>query len=119
MKEKNCPNCGSPYDPFLNTCPYCGTSYFDLTSINLTDKQPVFLKIKTLFNNQPVTVTLFVKPELKSIEINTDIRYAYGGLHNSKTANFQTNQTVVPVISFTGIPFGNDNEMLMQIAAAE
>ena len=38
MKEKNCPNCGSPYNSLLNACPYCGTVYFDLTSIDLTNK---------------------------------------------------------------------------------
>lgn len=119
MKEKNCPNCGSPYDPSLNACPYCGTSYFDLTGINLTDKEPVFLKIKTLFNNKPIELTLFVKPELKSIEINTNTTYVYSGLCNSKKVSFQTNQTVVPVLSFVGLPFGNENKELMRIAVTE
>lgn len=50
----------------LNACPYCGTSYFDLTN-----KQPVFLKLKTLFDNKPIELTLLVRPELRSIEINT------------------------------------------------
>lgn len=116
MKEKNCPNCGSPYNPLFNACPYCGTSYFDLTSLDLTNKQPVFLKIKTLFDNKPVELTLLVRPELRSIEINTGIEYdAYTGLDNSKLVKFQTNQSVIPVLTFTGLPFGNDNKELIRM----
>lgn len=112
MKEKNCPNCGSPYNPLLNACPYCGTSYFDLTSLDLTNKQPVFLKIKTLFDNKPAELTLLVRPELSSIEINIDTEYAYSGPGNSKLAKFQT---VIPVLTFTGLPFGNDNKELIRM----
>ena len=88
MKEKNCPNCGSPYNSLLNACPYCGTVYFDLTSIDLTNKQPVFLKLKTLLNNKPIEVTLFMKPELKSIKVNINTTYVHSGPHNSKKGQF-------------------------------
>ena len=115
MKEKNCPNCGAPYNPLLNACPYCGTSYFDLTSLDLINKQPVFLKLKTLFDNKPVELTLLVRPELSSIEINTDTEYVYTGLGNSKLVKSQTNQSVVPVLTFTGLPFGNDNKELIRM----
>lgn len=117
MKEKNCPNCGSPYNPFLSTCPYCGTSYFDLTSLDLTNKEPVFLKLKTLIDNKPIEITLFVRPELKFIEINTGTEYAYGH-GNSKLVSFQTNQSIIPVLTFTGLSFGNDNKELMRISLA-
>lgn len=115
MKEKNCPNCGSPYNPLLNACPYCGTSYFDLTNLDLTNKQPVFLKLKTLFDNKPAELTLLVRPELRSIEINTGTEYAYSGPGNSKLVKFQTNQSVIPVLTFTGLPFGNDNKELIRM----
>lgn len=118
MKEKNCPNCGSPYNPFLSTCPYCGTSYFDLTSLDLTNKQPVFLKLKTLFDDKPVEITLFVKPELKSIEVNTDTTHIYSGPHHNLKSAITTNQSIIPVLSFTGLPFGNDNKELMRISLA-
>lgn len=38
--NKNCPNCGAPYDIQLNKCPYCGTSYFDLSALDLTNREP-------------------------------------------------------------------------------
>lgn len=43
---KNCPNCGAPYDVELSTCPYCGTSYFDLSAIDIREGKPFYLKLK-------------------------------------------------------------------------
>lgn len=44
--RRNCPNCGAPYDPELDTCPYCKTSYFDLTAIDLRSRDPFYLKLR-------------------------------------------------------------------------
>jgi len=35
MANRNCPNCAAPYDAALNKCPYCGTSYFDMSCIDI------------------------------------------------------------------------------------
>lgn len=61
-KNRNCKNCGAPIDIKSNKCPFCGTSYFDLSDIEI-DK-PVFLKIK--FNNQ----LLITKACCTSCDIN-------------------------------------------------
>jgi len=45
-KTLNCPNCGAPLNPDANKCSYCGTSYFDMTSINIDDGEPFYLKLK-------------------------------------------------------------------------
>lgn len=45
-ENRNCPNCAAPYEVQLNKCPYCGTSYFDLTSIDFEGSKPIYLKIK-------------------------------------------------------------------------
>lgn len=47
IKNKNCPNCGSPYEIYLNKCPYCGTSYFDMSCIDIDSGEPFYLKLKT------------------------------------------------------------------------
>lgn len=44
--NRNCPNCGAPYDINVDTCPYCKTSYFDLSAIDITKKEPFYLKIR-------------------------------------------------------------------------
>ena len=34
--KTNCPNCGAVIDPEQHKCSYCGTSYFDMSEIDLT-----------------------------------------------------------------------------------
>lgn len=65
MKKLNCPNCGAPIDPDTNKCQYCGTSYFDLSSIDIYDSKPFYLKIK-MGNN---ILTQLVKPDPSEISI--------------------------------------------------
>lgn len=43
-KTHNCENCGAPIDMETSKCPYCGTSYFDFSNIELD--APVILKLK-------------------------------------------------------------------------
>jgi hypothetical protein len=47
MANRNCPNCAAPYDTTLNKCPYCGTSYFDMSCIDINNKEPFYLKLRT------------------------------------------------------------------------
>lgn len=44
MKTVNCPNCGAVVKADKNECPYCRTSYYDFTNIDM--KKPAFLKLK-------------------------------------------------------------------------
>lgn len=44
--DKNCPNCGAPYDVYLDKCPYCSTSYFDMSAMDINNQQPFYLKLR-------------------------------------------------------------------------
>ena len=44
--DKNCPNCGAPYDTVLDKCPYCSTSYFDMSAMDINSQQPFYLKLR-------------------------------------------------------------------------
>ena len=44
--DKNCPNCGAPYDVTLDKCPYCSTSYFDMSAMDINSQQPFYLKLR-------------------------------------------------------------------------
>ena len=46
MSMTNCVNCGSAKDADASVCPFCGTSYYDLTHIDLSGKKPCVLKLK-------------------------------------------------------------------------
>ena len=43
-KTHNCENCGAPIDMETDKCPYCGTSYFDFSNIEID--APIILKLK-------------------------------------------------------------------------
>ena len=75
MKGKNCPNCGAVYEPEKNKCPYCGTSYYDMSALNFESSEPFYLKIKTNINGKPVYITQLVKPYLDRLSINFDADY--------------------------------------------
>lgn len=66
--KRNCPNCSAPYDVSLNKCPYCGTSYFDMSAIDFRNRTPIFLKIRI----DNMVITQKVVPELGSITMNYD-----------------------------------------------
>ena len=46
MNGKNCPNCGAVYTLEDVKCPYCNTLYYDLTAIDFTKNEPVFIKMR-------------------------------------------------------------------------
>ena len=63
MRQRNCPNCGAPYNVELNTCPYCGTSYFDMSAIDINEGKPFYLKLKT--GNMIFTSKVVVVPDIQ------------------------------------------------------
>lgn len=60
MSMTNCPNCGSAKDPQISVCPFCGTSYFDLTDIDLGKRSaPALVRFK--YNNTIFSMKAFVR----------------------------------------------------------
>lgn len=45
MMERNCVNCGAVIESHADKCPYCGTSYFDFTNVDVGNHKPVVLKL--------------------------------------------------------------------------
>ena len=71
METRNCPNCAAPYDVTLNKCPYCGTSYFDISCIDIDSFEPFYLKLKK-GNNTFISKVII---EDGYISFNTDRQY--------------------------------------------
>ena len=60
MSMTNCPNCGSAKDPHVSVCPFCGTSYFDLTDIDLGERNaPALVRFK--YNGTIFSMKAFVR----------------------------------------------------------
>lgn len=43
---KNCINCGAPLEIGNTICPYCGTSYYDFSTIQLDKSTPIVLQLQ-------------------------------------------------------------------------
>lgn len=111
MNQRNCPNCAAPYDIALNKCPYCGTSYYDLSALDLTGHEPFYLKIKTEMNGKSCFVTQLVKPSVDmSIEFSSNTVAAYGELGN-RLCSFTRSNTMTTNISFETVTTGNNKNL--------
>ena len=109
MKGRNCPNCGAVYEIDKNKCPYCGTSYYDMSAIDFTNGEPFYLKIRTNLNGQSAYITQLVKPNLETIEITSETVDCYGGLPSTKLFSYESNRGITTNISFRGITDKNGN----------
>lgn len=72
-KNKNCPNCGAPYDPLEPKCPYCGTIYYDMSAIDFDSREPLYLQIRS----RNLLITQKVIPELGSIDMISNSGYGF------------------------------------------
>lgn len=107
MNKTNCPNCGAPFEVEMNKCPFCGTSYFDLSSIDFDSGEPCFLKLKT--NGRIVTQKVF--PRLGDTTIHHDTCDITGS-NGEIIRRFTTGRTITTNISFQAVPFGEDNSYI-------
>lgn len=97
---RNCPNCAAPLQAEEIKCPYCGTSYIDMSCIDLENHEPFYLKIN-MHGCQMITM---VRPEVANMTISAGAQYAYGGRGMQKFISYQTDPEVNIDISFSGIP---------------
>lgn len=79
MSKTNCINCGAAKELHEAKCPFCGTSYFDFTSIDFSSKQPVALQfmIPTSDPKYKCFITTLAMPKLDTIELTNDEAVCY------------------------------------------
>lgn len=59
MSMTNCINCGSAKETTATVCPFCGTSYFDMTDVDLSaDRKPCVVRFK--FQNSIFQMKAFI-----------------------------------------------------------
>ena len=108
MKNLNCPNCGAPINPDTNKCSYCGTSYFDLSAIDMSSSKPFYLKIKIGKN----IITQLVVPNLSNLSLNLRNEYAYCyGRDGAILSSLFTGQNLSTNIEFTAVLDKNNNTL--------
>lgn len=111
----NCPNCAAPIEPELNKCPYCGTTYFDMSCIDFENEKPFYLKIKTKWNGIDCYITQFVKPKLTTIKQFYSTNSITGGIGNSAIARMSTETRLTTNVSFSSLPFGENELMRIEV----
>lgn len=111
MNSRNCPNCGAPYQIDLNQCPYCGTSYFDMSAIDFTNGEPFYLKFKVNMGGYEYYVTQLVRPRVDSIEFSSDSVEARDIMGN-RVCSFVQCQTVTTNISFESVQAPGKKELI-------
>lgn len=100
----NCLNCGAPFDVNEEKCLYCGTSYYDMSALDISSGKPFMLKIKTMFGNQECYITQLVRaqPDM-TLEITSDTVDcvdAYGCVVHSMVSN----RTCLTNLTFQTVP---------------
>lgn len=110
-KHTNCPNCASPLEIGEVKCPYCGTTYYDLSAIDFDSNEPIFLTIK----KDNMLITQKVKPQTFSFESSCDEVFATNN-KGQKLMALKRNMTLDTNITFTAIPDKNNNLAVMKNA---
>ena len=108
MEGRNCPNCGAVIDKDVDKCAYCGTSYFDLTAIDISDGTPIYLKIKV----NGIKMTMKCRPRFTGIEETIETNYAFEGEEQS---TFVCDSRRIELgIDFEAIPDDKGNLIVME-----
>ena len=114
MNTRNCPNCAAPYDISLNKCPYCGTSYYDMSALDFSYGEPFYLKIR--YNG--MCITQFVRPRADvSFEFTTDTVDYVG--RNGKIASFTTGHSVITNLEFEAVSQSDKELIIIEIENKE
>lgn len=99
--NRNCPNCGAPYSITEIKCPYCSTTYMDLTDACFEDGVPMYLRVRSPFLNNGATILMKCIPRLGDIEFTTETNDLYGD--NYKMISYPVSKNVTMNMSFDAI----------------
>lgn len=112
---KNCPNCGAVYEVEKNKCPYCGTSYFDMSAIDFTTNEPIYLKIRITLNGREVFLTQKVRPRLGRIEITSNCTDYRGYKGNVKLYKCINETSLLTNIEFEAMSMDENKLLILEV----
>lgn len=109
----NCPNCGAVLEYDKHKCPYCGTSYFDMSCIDFEEGTPFYLKFKANVCGLPIYITQLVVPEIEDVTMIQESREVIG-IHGIPISETTTNKQLITSIKFNATPMSNGTLMTME-----
>lgn len=93
----NCPNCSAPLAIEQTRCDYCGTNYFDISSLDLQEGKPFFFKLK--YGN--MIITQLVRANDFNITMNSNSKDLYAYKNGKKMIACQMSPEIETNLSFT------------------
>lgn len=113
----NCLNCGAPFDVNKEKCVYCGTSYYDMSALDINSDKPFMLKIKTKMHGSECYITQLVRvlPEM-NIEMTSETVDVMG-YGNAPILSCISNRYVTTNLTFQAVP--RKNRSLIEITTKE
>lgn len=122
MSKTNCINCGAAKDTSEIKCPFCGTTYLDLTSIDFSSDNPVVCQF-VLPNNITIgdskakaVMSMLAMPRLRTMSMEANSTTVYGDWGNPM-ATFTTDYDVNIGVSFQ--PIARKDKTLFTLRALE
>jgi hypothetical protein len=111
----NCLNCGAPFDIDKEKCAYCGTSYYDMSALDINSNKPFMLKIKTTLNGQECYITQLVRvmPSM-DIEITSE-SVDYVGAYGNIIGSVVSSQSCLTNLTFQAVQRQNGEIMTISV----
>lgn len=105
MSKTNCINCGAAKDTDALKCPFCGTTYLDMTAIDFSSNEPVVCQFVMPYTQERVVLSMLAVPSLNKIEQTCDTVNIYGDYNSQPLAIFKSNVNMDVDISFRAVPW--------------
>ena len=117
MSKTNCINCGAAKDTSEIKCPFCGTTYLDLTAIDFSSGDPVVCEFVLPDNVTLVKdgvkgkaiVSMLAIPRLEQMTMSSNTTDVYAG--NFKLGSFVSSYDVSVGVSFKPVERNNNKEL--------
>ena len=121
MSKTNCINCGAAKDTDEIKCPFCGTTYLDLTAIDFDSGKPVVCQfvlpsdVRIGDSDKRVVMSMLAVPQLDEISQTANRVDIFGG--SGKFASFVDSYDVNVGVSFRPVISKYRGNTLMTLRA--
>ena len=117
MSKTNCINCGAAKDTSEIKCPFCGTTYLDLTAIDFSSGDPVVCQfvlpnnIRLGDSDGRVIMSMLAVPQLEEISMAAKTVDVYGGDNPYPLARFTQSWDMNVGVSFMPVVSKNSKTL--------